>query len=145
MPLRFGDRVKLSPTFTVNGGDGWCLGRQTQPSPGATANAGSGNVSGVTPTEGVVLFAPDSPFSPACPDQRGVLVAAMDDESKIYCFRSSWLNRTAIDASRVFELGDPHTFTHSTHPTLLTHPFALTISTHTINPPFARRSCAISP
>lgn len=112
MPLRFGDRVTLSSTFTANCGNGWCLGQQTQPTQPTlgTVNTGVGNVNGATHTEGVVLFAPESPFSPACPDQRGVLVTALNDESKIYCFRSSWLSRTAIDCSRVFELGQiPYT------------------------------------
>ena len=107
IPLRFGDRVILSPTFTANGGDGWCLGRQMQTSPGSGAAAITAG--GMAPTEGVVLFAPDSPFSMAFPDQRGVLVTAVDDETKIYCFRSSWLSRAAIDGSRVFELGHQHT------------------------------------
>jgi len=123
MPLRFGDRVMLSSTFTANGGDGWCFGQQTQPTPG-TVNTGVGNVNGATHAEGVVLFAPESPFSPAYPDQRGVLVTALNDESKIYCFRSSWLSRTAIDCSRVFELGEvPYTSYVSTYPvyTSFTH------------------------
>ena len=88
--LKAGDRVVLASSFKENGGDGWCLGKMPV-------------AAGSDPKVGVVLLAQDPQASA---DQRGVLVASVDDPTKVFSFRSSWLERVVNDGTREYKLGD---------------------------------------
>eukprot|EP01041_Mallomonas_annulata_P011597 gene11597-biopygen5641 len=75
--LSVGERVVLSPSFSENQGDGWCLGK----------------VSDVK--TGVIICVPDTPSK--FTEQRDIVVLSDDNDDKslqLSVFRASWLERS---------------------------------------------------
>ena len=82
-----GDRVTLASTFAENHQHGWCLGQLSEKK------------------TGVVLLAPP-PKSKTAAEQRNVLVAAVDDPTRVYNYRSNWLERVPNLGLHHFGVGD---------------------------------------
>lgn len=80
-----GDRVQLSDQFSVNGGNGWCLGTAAD------------NITGI------VLYAPDIDEKG---NQRNIVVAAVDKIDQPFKFKSSWLKHAPNNSDYKFKIGD---------------------------------------